>query len=320
MINRSNRIRGNTMRKVSRLKVLDWYVHQGHQREFFKLPYDFYLVGSDGRLPLWNRSHRPLPPNVTLINQRQANMMKFDVIMCRASIGREMMQPQINKGTEMIGVVQTTDPYPIPPKCKSVVWNSLVAMNKGKGKYKGGVKNNYIVHGYDPNEFTDLNLKRSGVLTVANVFKRRSKVMGHPLWSEVDKDIGHIRVIGHGNSDMSKSIKETGSLKELIRAYNQCAVYFNPTKASAMPRSRAEAMMCGAPIISTKNFGIGRYIRHGKDGYLSNNKDDLVKYINLVLDNPDLALELGAGARESAIKHFHIDDYLEKWIRIFEEL
>jgi len=306
---------------MPRLKILDWYTHQGHQYEFFKGEHDFYLAGLKGRKPKWNREHRPLNSNVKIIDDRIAAKMKFDVVIIRSPIPKEVYYPHIKRGAVPIAVVQTTNPFPIPKETRYTVWNSVEVMKKYKSAMPES-KHRYIVHGYDPDEFYMLpDTRRNGkVLTVANVFKKRSKIMGFPLWHAVSKKVKKLDVIGHGNLDLYPRDRQAKNLKSLIRTYNIYSVYFNPTHSSAMPRSRAEAAMCGMPIVSTDNYDINRYFKHNKSSILTNDPGKMISGINQLLANDSMRRDYGMSAREVAIKHFHIDDFLGKWNRIFEDL
>ena len=162
------------------------------------------------------------------------------------------------------------------------------------------------------------NLDKNGrILSVLNVFKKRSGFLGYDLWRDISKNTGLCDVVGHGNEDLNESSGQASSLDSLIDIYNSYSVFFNPTNHSAMPRSRAEAMMCGCPIVSTDNYDIGNYIKHKRDGFLSNDPDRLLKYIKTLLSDPDLAKEIGSRGREVAIREFHIKDYIDRWNNLF---
>lgn len=292
--------------------ILDFYVHQGHQREFFKLDHNFYLTNHDGKLPNWNTAHRKLNPNVQLIDLKKNNI-KFDIVMVRTPINPNLYLDLLRTGSRGIGVIQTFDPVNLHNSVKHIVWNSKIAMNNHVGFFKGK-KEYHIVHGYDPEEFIDLKLSRNNeILTVANVFKKRSKIMGYNIWDAANRKLGGISLVGHGNTDIPGSIKEAKSFDELIKLYNTYGIFFNPTIKSAMPRSRAEAAMCGMPIVSTGFCDFSFYFRNKKDAFISNNTEELIRYLKQLKDNKNMRVEYGSAAREAAIKHFHIKEYLSKW-------
>jgi len=295
-----------------RYKILDFYVHQGHQREFFKLDHDFYLTNHDGSIPNWNTAHRKLNNNVKLINLEKNNI-EFDAVMVRTPINPKLYLNYLKNGTKGIGVIQTFDPIKFHNSVNNIVWNSKIAMNNHIGFFKNKKEYN-IVHGYDPDEFTDMKLDRNNeILTVANVFKKRSKVMGYNIWSTANKKLGGIQLVGHGNLDIPGSKKEVSTFGELIKLYNTYGIFFNPTTKSAMPRSRAEAAMCGMPIVTTGFCDFSFYFKNKKDAFISNNTDELIRYLKQLKDNKQMRVEYGLAAREAAIKNFHLKDYLSKW-------
>ena len=303
---------------MKKYKIIDYFVHQGHQREFAKTGHDFYLIGANGKVPNWNQDHRPLPENVNLISESEALEIDFDIAMIRTPIAIKRYQPFLSKGTVPIAVIQTTDPHAFPTSIKHIVWNSKIALQKNIGFYRNR-KQHYIVHGYDPEEFRPIDIaKNSRVLTIANHFKKRDKIMGYDIWEHVRRVHPVCDVIGSKNEDVNGAIDHLDSLQELIETYNHYSIYFNPTRKSAMPRSRAEAAMCGMPIVSTMFYDFSLYFKPGKDAFLSNSKEQLSRDIGKLLKSEQMREDYGQRSRELAIKYFHINDYIDRWNQVFE--
>lgn len=302
------------------LRIADWYVHQGHQYEFFKLPHTFFLIGADGNRPKWNQKHRPKNKNSIFITEKRALTSKYDAVMVRSPIHMRRYRNFIKKGAVPIAVVQTTDPFDIPVQVKHVVWNSYEVMKAHRASMPDK-KHYYIVHGYDPNEFVKIDMEKNGrILTVANVFKGRGDIMGFPLWKQMNKNFKRCDIIGHSNEDIKQDIREADSLDELLTIYNTYSIYLNTTKHSAMPRSRAEAAMCGMPIVSTKNYDIARYFTHKKNAIITNDRYEMQAGIKMLLESEAMREDFGEAAREIAIKHFHIDEYLDKWEQVLRSV
>jgi glycosyltransferase involved in cell wall biosynthesis len=301
------------------MKVLDWYNHQGHQYEFFKLEYDFYLLGIGEVYPDWNEKTRPKHKNVKEVCIDDILNETFDVVMYRTGGRKKWIESFVSKGASAIAVVQTTTPPDIPSYVKHVVWNSVVTMNKYKNYFKHA-KHIYIPHGFDHNEFLDQGLDRNGqILSVANVFKPRGDLLGYSDWSKVRNSLG-CKLVGHGNEDISPEIKQSETFDELLREYNSNSIYLNTTIESAMPRSRAEAMMCGMALVTTNNYDISRYVSHGKSAFLCKNYKDMIKYCKMLKEDKNLCQDMGMAAREAAIKHFDISTYLSRWRDVFNSL
>jgi glycosyltransferase involved in cell wall biosynthesis len=302
---------------MKKLKILDWYCHQGHQYEFFKTGHDFYLVGIDGGKPNWNGMHRPLNSNVNLIYEKEISKINFDAVIIRSPILPIKYTNVIRRGAKPIAVVQTTNAFPFPRECRHVVWNCLSVLNSNRHRYPK-MNHYHIVHGFDPEEFKKIDLEKNNrILTVANVFKKRSQIMGYNLWKGISDELGLIDLVGHGNTDINRNDNVAESLEALVRIYNKYNVYFNPTQSSAMPRSRAEAVMCGMPLVSTNNFDIDLYFKNGKTAILSNNKDELLTGLKMLINNENMQKDYSLSSRQIAIEKFHIKDYLLKWNQIF---
>lgn len=305
---------------MKRLKILDFYTHQGNQAEFFKLPHDFFLTNPDGSLPQWNVAHRKLPSNVKLMTDSMLKHQDIDIIILRAPVSSKKYEVYLNKGVVPIAAVQTTTPFKIPKQCQNIVWNSYEVMKNYEERFLDK-KNYYIVHGFDPNEFQNLELERkSRVLTVANCFKIRGDIMGYPLWVNIFKEIKEMDIVGHGNLDIYKKDRQAKTFEDLIKIYNSYAVFLNTTRESAMPRSRGEALMCGCPIITTDNYDINKYLKHKESAFLSNDKREIIAAINKFFKSKQMQLDYGLKGREAAIKHFHIRDNHEKWENVFSKL
>ena len=71
-----------------------------------------------------------------------------------------------------------------------------------------------------------------------------------------------------------------------------------------------EAMASGTPVISWKPGGPEESITHNETGFLTPqfNHDELIKHIELFLDDPNLSLEMGKKAKLRAEKYFQSSD------------
>jgi glycosyltransferase involved in cell wall biosynthesis len=217
-----------------------------------------------------------------------------------------------------IAVMQTFLPFEIPNWVRCVVWNSKVVMDKHRSVFPKK-KHFYIPHGFDPEEFDFLDATRNGrVLSAASLFDQRKKVLGFEEWRWVSKELKICDLLGHGNEHLKESIG-CFPLRKLTRTYNKYSVFLNTTTRSAMPRARAEALMCGTPLVTTNNFGINRYLTNGKSCLFADTKEEMLKAVKRVLASKQLQEDLGHAGREVAIESFDIKTYIERWNQVFEE-
>lgn len=300
--------------------VGDWLVHGGHQYEFFKTHGRFLCTNPDRTRPDFRALGRPKNYSVKYVTEKELLSSDVNVLMVRAGVDYSRMEKHIRrKKISGIAVMQTYLPYEVPSWVTAIVWNSEVVMKRFMKQYPRK-KHFYIPHGFDPNEFCHLGLERNGrVLSAAAFFEKRKRVMGFDEWVWVNSKIKKCDLLGHGNEGIKECI---GSfpLVPLVKLYNEYSVFFNTTTKSAMPRVRAEALMCGTPVVTTKNYGIERYLIDNKSCLYANSKEDMLISIKKLLSSESMQYDIGQAGREAALKHFHIDKYKERWKEVFRSV
>lgn len=297
--------------------IADWLVHGGHQYEFFKTSDAFFCTNPNGSRPSFQKLNRPRNYTVKYLTQEDMLRRQFNIVMVRAGVRYDKIIKHISKNKAVgIAVIQTHTPFKVPKWVRCVVWNSEVAMAKFKRNFPGK-HHFYIPHGFDPCEFNFTGLDRNGrVLTGASYFKRRGSLLGFSEWNWLSKKTGLCDVVGHGNPEIPQCVGNF-SLDELVKKYNQYSIFLNTTTKSAMPRVRGEALMCGTPVVTTKNYGIEKYLVNKKSCLYADTKEDMHIAIKNILESKSLSLDLSSEGRAAAIKYFHINEYKARWQEVF---
>jgi glycosyltransferase involved in cell wall biosynthesis len=89
----------------------------------------------------------------------------------------------------------------------------------------------------------------------------------------------------------------------------------------ALANKQFEAMVCGRPIICTKDTYVGKFTEKEKCGLIvPYTKKDLKNAIIELRDNPELREELGRNTLKAAIREYNWEKQEEKLLRVFEEL
>ena len=108
--------------------------------------------------------------------------------------------------------------------------------------------------------------------------------------------------------------------RRYIETLREFSIYFNPTLRSPMPRSRAEAMLCGLATVSANNHDVDLFVTNGVNGFYSNDPDELADYLIYLCANPERAMEIGGRGRLLAADIFNHDRFLEQWRGLLQEL
>ena len=110
------------------------------------------------------------------------------------------------------------------------------------------------------------------------------------------------------------------SLEELRSFYRSCKVFVNTSIHSPVPTTLVEAMSCGCAVVSTKNCMIPEVIEHGKNGFMSNDEEELKKYINMLLEDESLRESMGREARKTIVESHNLDRFTEDWNSLFNKV
>lgn len=104
-----------------------------------------------------------------------------------------------------------------------------------------------------------------------------------------------------------------------LRHLGRHKVYLNTTLRSPMPRSRTEAMLCGAIPVSLDTHDVSRFVENGVNGFYSSSVEELAGFCRAVCRNEQMRERISRAARETAIDVFNHDRFLTEWVRLVEQ-
>ena len=110
--------------------------------------------------------------------------------------------------------------------------------------------------------------------------------------------------------------------REVSNYYSACDVFVVPSVQEAFGLVVSEAMACGKPVIGTRVGGIPDQITDGVNGLLVNPRDprELAAKIVCLLENPDLAIEMGRAGRRIVEERFDIENAISSILDVYHEL
>jgi hypothetical protein len=177
----------------------------------------------------------------------------------------------------------------------------------------------------DPEEYKDWNGKDKVLINFTQSLKKRGNHCGYSTFMEVSHDVS-AKVYGVANEDLGDLWGGCVSYEEQKRILRDSRVYFYyGTAPASYTLSLMEAMMTGIPVVAagsgfTKNLypeqntnEIEDIIVNGKNGYVSNSISELKKDIELLMEDYDLAKEIGRAGRKTAINLFGKEKIANQW-------
>ncbi len=93
------------------------------------------------------------------------------------------------------------------------------------------------------------------------------------------------------------------SRADVADALRRCSLFVLPSRSEGLGCVYLEAMACAKPAIACRGQGIEEIIEHHENGWLISpaNLDELEQAISALLRSPELALQIGAAARQTIL-------------------
>jgi glycosyltransferase involved in cell wall biosynthesis len=101
---------------------------------------------------------------------------------------------------------------------------------------------------------------------------------------------------------------------------SQYRFFFNPIRYTSLGLAVCEAMMMGIPVVGLATTELSAVIDNGYSGFIHTDIDFLIDKMNLLLEDAELAREIGQNGRETAMARFNIKRFTNDWEQLFEEV
>ncbi len=153
------------------------------------------------------------------------------------------------------------------------------------------------------------------IIFVGSVTERKNPKIIIESLETIDEDIS-LEIIGQtpnlkylkelnkliASSKHVKSITMTPFIKaeELILKYSSANLFILPSKSEGLGRVIIEAQSTACPVLVSSNTGMTDLIIENETGYIfeNNNKNDLTKKIQYIIDNYESALQIGLNSKD----------------------
>lgn len=308
-------------KQLNKLNVLTFPTHESYQSCLSKTGHEFYLLLGEG-IKTWDNTYRPLPDNHHII-KTLPNNITFDLVLSQNKFGQFPVAHKIANQLQIPLIsLEHTLPVPTWPKghikqLKQQRGNvNVFISNYSRGKWGWAEEEAVVItHGIDTELFTNKQLSRiSQILSVVNDFRNRDIFCGFNFYQQATNGLPTFPV--GATPGFSEPAKNTD---ELVKFYNESLIFVNTSLVSPVPTSLLEAMACGCCVVSTDTCMIPEVIEHNVNGYMCKNVSEMRFYLEKMLKNPELAMELGQKARQTIVDRFSVNDFVNNWNKLFYE-
>lgn len=319
----SSILRGVNRRENDKLNILTFNNEEKFQFMLAKTGHNFYFINNP-QIPVWNTQVREKPENCILLDLKdifeQTNDIAVDLILCqnRARDYNALSKLSVRLSCPIISVNNFL-PFPeinqfAIQSMADQIYNSQLFSSKFICNSWGiDEKDVIIIPKYiDTEIFNGWQGKDNKVLINCDWYQNKKNITGFGLLEEIRKQLP-INLIGI-NPGISNPAKD---LTDLVDKYVNCSVFLNTSNWLSCPTELLEAMSCGCPVVSTKNCDITDYITHGENGFLSNDPKEIIDYCKILMNDKNLAKNIGNKARQTIVGGFNHLAFVERWNQLF---
>ena len=176
-----------------------------------------------------------------------------------------------------------------------------------------------IPHGINTNIYQGHNPVSMRILTAANYYKERGKELGYDFYTDLKELINDEEMFLHVGKSSDGSSKAHEEI-DLIQIYQSSGVFLNTAIRSVLPTTLLEAMSVGMPVVTTRNKTIEKLVVHEYNGYVVDTPEEAMVAIESIMNDKDLAQQLGKNASDTIERHYNINSFGSRWVNLFKEM
>jgi glycosyltransferase involved in cell wall biosynthesis len=306
------------------LRVLTWHIHGSYLYYLTQTPCTFYLPKKDsteegygGRTPGF-----PWGDNVIDVAAEDVKDLHFDCILFQSK--KNYLEDQYNILTEEQRALpkiylEHDPPREVPTDTRHVVddpetllvhvtdFNDLMWDNNQ-------TPSKVIHHGVMVDPYIKYTGELEKGIVVINGIVKRGRRLGYDVFQEVREQVP-LDIVGMFSEDAG-GLGEINN-RELPAFISRYRFFFNPIRYTSLGLSVCEAMMTGVPVVGLATTEMVVTVENDYSGFVHTSVDYLIKKMKMLLLNPGKAMELGYGAKETALEKFNIERFKKEWMETF---
>lgn len=310
---------------MRRLRILTWHIHGSYLYYLAQTGHEFFLpvkpnrpVGYGGRLGnFW-------PDNVHDVPAEAVQQCQFDCILFQSPQNYQEDQYEIlsESQRQLPRIYLEHDPprqHPTdtrhPVDDPNILLVHVTAFNKLMWD-SGRTPTSIIEHGVMVPQGIRYTGELACGLVVVNGLHSRGRRLGADIFEQVRVQVP-LALVGMG----SEALGGLGEVPhpDLPAFAARYRFLFNPIRYTSLGLAVCEAMAIGLPIVGLATTEMVTVVKPGS-GYLDTNVDQLVNFMQVLLNDPAEAHRLGAGAHKQAQKRFSIQRFTHDWDQAFAQV
>ena len=310
---------------TERLRIFTWHIHGSYLLYLSQGDYDIYIpINSERSTGYVGRGTTyPFGDNVIEVDATEVKNLDFDIILFQTDENYLKDQYEIlseSQRTLPKIYIEHDPPWDHPTNAKHPVTQDDVLIvhvthfNALMWDCRG-LKTRVISHGVLPQQPIYTGNIAKGIVVINNL-PTRGRMLGLDIFEQVRERIP-IDLVGMGAEDYGIGEVLHPELPDFIAQYR---FFFNPIRYTSLGLAVCEAMMIGLPIVGLATTEMAVQIKNGYSGFVSTDVSQMIDFMQMLLEQPVKAKELGLNAHQHAREHFDIKRFVNDWQSTFQDV
>lgn len=295
-------------------KIFTWPVNHQYLFELAQRGFEFYIP--TGQKPFFTNLFSSLK-NVIEVDAATIKDLELDCILFQDEYSYRTAQYEVlsNHQRELLKIyLEHNPPKQHPTNAKHIVEDpavQLVHVNHYNALMwdNNNVPVTVIENGVQTIHASFTGEKMSGVV-VLEEDTSDERVTGQDIFMQV-KEALPLEVIQIGKDDITFQ-----NLPEKLGGYR---FLFCPNRYASPPFAVYQAMMLGMPVVGLATTSLPTILSNEVSGFVDSDLNYLICKMKILLEEPQLAAQVGLKARASALQRFGLDRFLAEWKQVFKK-
>jgi hypothetical protein len=305
-----------------RLNILTWHIHGTYLNNLVQTPHNWYLPVKEGRPVGYGGMGATFawPDWVTEVPAEDVRNLDLDVILYQSAANYnedqyEILTPQQRELPRIYLEHNVPRPHAVATQHFADDPGLLLVHVTHYNRLMwdcGRTPTTVIEHGVR----VPAGVRYSGDLergvVVVNGMQARPRITGMDLVLQVRREVP-LDLVGMKTDELGGH----GDVpyRDLHAREARYRFFWHPIRYTSLGLAMLEAMMLGLPVLCFAVTEHPRVIQDGVTGFISNDLEELVEKMHILLREPALAVELGRRGQRVALERYNIQRFVRDWDR-----
>jgi len=288
------------------------------------------VIGLQGRYHQgWDERMRPLPANARLITLSEALQSPKDYHCIVTHNITDLLDVRFRDEPRLLVLHNTLegrlceehsrlDPEQLKKLLKTyleLVGGHAVATSMYKGE-SWGFTDDIVQLGINVDDYLPHSGEKAAGLRICNFISSRHEILCWDFHHQAFRGLP-VTLVGH-NPDMPgvEAARDWDHLKRILQAHRFYIHTADPRFEAGHNMATAEAMAAGLPVLGNQHPTSP--VKHGVNGFISDNPNELRRYAEILLEDRQLARLMGQRARETVNERFSLTRFKHAFLRSIE--